>query len=108
MKTKTGPRIIHYMIGDGKPPLSGPTVMINHRGVVAEDGFMPPDGTPVVRGTIICVKKEVAEKDALEYLEGDKRMIHKALDHRRSLYICREDLCKEIQEEIDALKAVTV
>jgi hypothetical protein len=103
-----GPRIIHYMIGDGKPPLSGPTVKINHRGIVCEDGFLPPDGTPVTRGTILSVEKEVAKKDALEYLEGDKKIIHKALDHRRSLAICREDICGEIQEEIDSLKAVAV
>jgi hypothetical protein len=105
---KTGPRIVHYLIGDGKPPLSKPTVMINHRGVVAEDGFLPPDGTRVVRGTIISVMKEVAKENALEYLEGDKGIVHRALDHRRSLMICREDICGKIQEEIDAFKSVPV
>lgn len=106
MNTK-GPRIIHYLIGDGKSPLHGPQLTINHRGIVGEDGMLP-DGTKVVRGTIISVKKQVAEKDALEYLRGDKRLVHKALDHRRSLVICREDICAEIQEEIDALQAVVV
>jgi len=103
-----GPKIIHYMIGDGKPPLSGPTVKINHRGIVAEDGFLPPDGTPVTRGTILGVEKEVAKEYALEYLEGDKKLVHKALDHRRSLAICREDICGQIQEDIDAFKSVPV
>jgi hypothetical protein len=100
------PRIVHYMIGDGKPR-GGPTRTITHYGIAAEDGTTP-EGLSIPRGTILSVKKEVSEAEAREYLEGGKALVHKALGHRRSapwrsLRKCRDGVCGKIQQEIDQL-----
>jgi hypothetical protein len=77
-------------------------VLVTHYGVCGTDGLI--NGQFVPAGSIIATQREAEDKaDALKWLQGDKRFIHKVLDHRKSLNTCRDDICGTIQTEIDSL-----
>jgi hypothetical protein len=76
-------------------------IKISHYGVCATDGIV--NGTFTPAGSVLRTTKEVPEAEAVDWLRNDKKLLHRAFDHRRSLENCREDLCGKIQHEIDGL-----